>query len=171
MKQCQEELLRKKNSIIKNLQSTEKSLLDKVNTNPKMWDREGFKCNLKSQMTVVLKADLIVQDRTEQKQFDAQKSTRLTSTPQKSGFCPPPRWKSPPPLPSRRHRYRSSNQQTSNEKGQLKEYLEREEPFYRETGSGSTESHTTGSLAPPVPTYVHQPYNSPYDLIVLDDLN
>ena len=54
MKKCQEQLLRKKNSIIENLQSTEKSLLQKVNTNPKIWNREYFEFNLISQATLVL---------------------------------------------------------------------------------------------------------------------
>ena len=62
MKQCQEQLLRKKNSIIENLQSTEKSLLQKVNTNPKIWNREYFEFNLNSQATLVLEADVMVQD-------------------------------------------------------------------------------------------------------------
>ena len=62
MMQCQEELLRKKNSIISNLRLTEKSLLDEVNANPKLWDRERFKFNLSSQKTLVLKADLAIQD-------------------------------------------------------------------------------------------------------------
>ena len=63
MKQCQEQLLRKKNAIIENLQSTEKNFLQKVNTNPKFWDRESFEFNLGSWVTLVLKADLVVQDR------------------------------------------------------------------------------------------------------------
>ena len=65
MKQFQEELLRKKNSIIENLQSTEKSLLDKVNTNPRLWGKECFKFILNSQATLVLNADLNIQDRAE----------------------------------------------------------------------------------------------------------
>ena len=65
MKQCQEELLRKKNSIIENLQSTEKSLLDKVNTNPRLWGKECFKFILNSQAILVLDADSNVQDRAE----------------------------------------------------------------------------------------------------------
>ena len=69
------------------------------------------------------------------------------------------RWRTP----KNGARDRPSNQQTPNEKAQLKEYLNREEPLYRETGSGSTGSHTTGSMSPPVSTYPYQPNNSPYD--------
>ena len=65
MKQCQKELLRKKNSIIQNLQTTEKSLLDGVNTNPRSWNRECFKFSLTSQIKLVLNADLNVHDRAE----------------------------------------------------------------------------------------------------------
>merc|ERR1712131_573332 len=67
------------------------------------------------------------------------------------------RWRTPKNGASNR------NHQTANEKAELKEYLNREDPLYRETGSGSTGSHTTGSMSPPVSTYPHQPNNSPYD--------
>jgi len=69
------------------------------------------------------------------------------------------RWRTP----KNGSRDRPSNRQTPNEKTDLKEYLNREEPLYRETGSGSTGSHTTGSMSPPVSTYPYQPNNSPYD--------
>ena len=69
------------------------------------------------------------------------------------------RWRTP----KNGARDRPSNQQTPNERAELKEYLNREEPLYRETGSGSTGSHTTGSMSPPVSTYPYQPNNSPYD--------
>ena len=69
MKQCQEELMRKKNSIIQNLQRTEKSLLDEVNTNPRLWNRECFEFKLTSKVDLVLKADLKIQDRAEKKRI------------------------------------------------------------------------------------------------------
>ena len=65
MRQFQEELLRKKNSIIEKLQSTEKSLLDKVITNPRLWEKECFKFSLNSQIKLVFDADLNVHDRAE----------------------------------------------------------------------------------------------------------
>ena len=72
----QDQLLRKKNSIIKNLQSTEKSLLQKINTNPRFWDRECFEFNLNSQATLVLKADLIVHDRAKAREIKARKKAK-----------------------------------------------------------------------------------------------
>ena len=71
MKQCQEELMREKNSIIKNLQRTEKSLLDELNTNPRLWNRECFEFKLTSQVDLVLKADLKKQDRAKKKRNDS----------------------------------------------------------------------------------------------------
>ena len=65
MRQFQEELLRKKNSIIENLQSTEKSLLDKVITNPRFWETKCFKFILNSQKKIVFDADINVHDRAE----------------------------------------------------------------------------------------------------------
>ena len=61
MEQCQEELLRKKKSIIDTLQSTEKCLLDKIEKNPRSWDREWLSFDLSSQATLLLKADISVQ--------------------------------------------------------------------------------------------------------------
>ena len=65
MKECREELLQKKNSIIQHLQSTETYLLNEVNTNPILWDDECLKFHLTHQSTLVLKADIIVQNREE----------------------------------------------------------------------------------------------------------
>ena len=70
MKQCQEEFMRKKNSIIQDLQTTQKSLLDQVKTNPRLWNRECFEFKLTSQANLVLKADLKIQDRAEKKQIE-----------------------------------------------------------------------------------------------------
>ena len=68
------------------------------------------------------------------------------------------RWRTP------KNGARDRNQQTAKEREDLKEYLNREDPLYPATGSGSTGSHTTGSMSPPVSsTYPYQPSNSPYD--------
>ena len=80
MEQCQEELLRKKKSIIETLQSTEKCLLDEVNKNPRFWDRKWFTFDLISQATLLLKADILVQDRVKGIEIK-QKAEELTSTP------------------------------------------------------------------------------------------
>ena len=62
MKQCRGELLRKKKSIIQKLQSTKISILDTIKTDPRLWDEECFNFNLNSQATLLLKADISVQD-------------------------------------------------------------------------------------------------------------
>ena len=116
MKQCEEELLRKKNSIIENLQSTEKSLLANVDRNPRLWDRECFEFKVNSQATVVLRADLTAQDRTEQKQIDAKKNADRPVKPPSITEA------------SQRRRDRSSNRQTSKEKTKLNEYFNLEGP-------------------------------------------
>ena len=66
------------------------------------------------------------------------------------------RWRTP------KNGARDRNQQTAKEREDLKEYLNREDPLYPATGSGSTGSHTTGSMSPPVSS-TYQPSNSPYD--------
>ena len=40
--QFQEEILRKQNEVIKNLESTEKTLLAKVDRNPRLWDKSSL---------------------------------------------------------------------------------------------------------------------------------
>ena len=67
MEQCQLELLQKKNSIIENLQSIETCLLDKVNKNPRLWERQCLTFDLISQATLLLNADISVQDRGQMK--------------------------------------------------------------------------------------------------------
>ena len=68
------------------------------------------------------------------------------------------RWRTP------KNGARDRNHQTAKERDELKEYLNREDPLFTATGSGSTGSHTTGSMSPPVSsTYPYQPNNSPYD--------
>ena len=62
MNQCRGELLRKKKSIIQKLQSTKISILDTIKTDPRLWDEECFNFNLNSQATLLLKADISVQD-------------------------------------------------------------------------------------------------------------
>lgn len=62
MEQCQEELLRKKNSIIQKLQSTKISILDMIKTDPRLWDADCIHFDLNSQATLLLKADIFVQD-------------------------------------------------------------------------------------------------------------
>ena len=74
MKQCQEELMRKKNSIIQDLQRTEKSLLDEVNTNPRVWNRGCFEFKLTTQANLVLKADIKIEDPAEKKRIDAKRN-------------------------------------------------------------------------------------------------
>ena len=58
----QEELLGRKNSIIENLRSTENFILDQINRNPRLWEKEYFKSYLDSQETLDLKADIFEQD-------------------------------------------------------------------------------------------------------------
>jgi len=68
MNQFQNELLQKKDSIIKDLQSKEKSLISEVKSNPKLWNEECFKFNLNCQATMVFEADILVQNRAERLQ-------------------------------------------------------------------------------------------------------
>ena len=44
----QQKLNQKRDSIIADLESKEKSLIDKVNQNPKIWNSESLQFNLKS---------------------------------------------------------------------------------------------------------------------------
>ena len=62
MWQCREELLRKKNSIIQELRSTQMSISDMIKTDPRVWDDEYFHFDLNSQATLLLKADIFVHD-------------------------------------------------------------------------------------------------------------
>ena len=62
IEQCQEELLRKKNSIIQKLQSTRIAILEMINTDPRLWDTDCIQFDLNSQATLLLKADVFVQD-------------------------------------------------------------------------------------------------------------
>ena len=62
MKQCRGELFRKKNSIIQELRSTKTSMSDMIKTDPRVWDEEFFNFDLNSEATLILKADISVQD-------------------------------------------------------------------------------------------------------------
>ena len=62
MKQCQNELLQKKNSIIQKLQSTKTSISNMIKTDPRAWDDECFNFELNSKATLIFKADIFVQD-------------------------------------------------------------------------------------------------------------
>ena len=62
MKQCQEELLRKKNLIIQKLQSTKISILDTIKTDPRLRNEEYFNFDFKSKATLLLEADISIQD-------------------------------------------------------------------------------------------------------------
>ena len=62
MKQCREELLRKKNQIIQKIRSTKTSMSDMIKTDPRVWDDECFHFDLNSQANILLKADIFVQD-------------------------------------------------------------------------------------------------------------
>ena len=64
MKQFQEELLRKKNSIIQNLQSTRVSILDAIKTDPRLWDEKCFNFDFKSKATLLLEADISIHELT-----------------------------------------------------------------------------------------------------------
>ena len=64
MKQCQEELLQKKNSIIQNLQSTRISILDAIKTDPRLWDDKCFNFGFKSKATLLLEADISIHELT-----------------------------------------------------------------------------------------------------------
>ena len=60
IKNCRDELLRKKNSIIENLKTTELSLLDEVNKYPRFWTSDGFKVRLTTRTALVLTAEIVV---------------------------------------------------------------------------------------------------------------
>ena len=60
MKDCRNELLRKKNAIVENLKSTELSLLDEVKKNPRFWSSEGLDVRLTTQTALVLTAEVAV---------------------------------------------------------------------------------------------------------------
>ena len=62
MKQCQEELLRKKNLIIQKLQSTKISILDTIKTDPRLRNEKYFNFDFKSKATLLLEADISIQD-------------------------------------------------------------------------------------------------------------
>ena len=64
MKQCQEELLRKKSLIIRNLQSTRISILDAIKTDPRLWDEKCFNFDFKSKATLLLEADISIHELT-----------------------------------------------------------------------------------------------------------
>ena len=64
MKQCQEELLRKKSLIIRNLQSTRISILDAIKTDPRLWDEKCFNFDFKSKANLLLEADISIQELT-----------------------------------------------------------------------------------------------------------
>ena len=57
--QCKTEILLQKNSIIENLQSTERSFLNEASKNPRFWKREDFEFWLTYDSTVVLKNHMI----------------------------------------------------------------------------------------------------------------
>ena len=62
MWQCREELLRKKNSIIQELRSTQMSISDMIKTDPRVWHEECFNFDLNSHVHSRLNADIFVQD-------------------------------------------------------------------------------------------------------------
>ena len=58
IKHCQDELIRKKNSIIDNLNLTKVSLMQSINENPRLWRNEEFQFQLTTETQLVLKADV-----------------------------------------------------------------------------------------------------------------
>ena len=82
MKQCQEELLRKKNSIIQKLQSTKISMLDAIKTDPSSWDETCFNFEFNSKATLLLKADIFVKgpaQRAGNRDFDDTEAKKKTT--------------------------------------------------------------------------------------------
>ena len=82
MKQCQEELLRKKNSIIQKLQSTKISMLDTIKSDPSSWDEDCFNFEFNSKATLLLKADIFVKgpaQRAGNRDFDDKEAKKKTT--------------------------------------------------------------------------------------------